>query len=175
MSDRVPAGENATAMDTTSTKPGFSRVLMAVSDARQAGQVAEMARRVGASEVRVLHLNLREVMHGRRFPIETDDEAAYVVEAAVFELRMAGIGASGVVGHALLGKAAEAIVADATAWGADLIVVGAPHRNEVATRLFGSVSLSVLQRAQCPVLIAPPAASEYKAPVPEEQYAGVRS
>lgn len=175
MSDRVPAGENVTAIDTTTTKPGFSRVLIAIGDARQAGQVTEMARRVGASEVRVLHLNLREVMHGRRFPMETDDEAAYVVEAAVFELRMAGIGGSGVVGHALLGKAAEAIVGDATAWGADLIVLGAPHRGEFATRLFGSVSLSVLQRAQCPVVIAPPAAREYKTPVPEVQYAGVRS
>jgi nucleotide-binding universal stress UspA family protein len=175
MSDRVPTGENVTAIDTTSTKPGFSRVLIAIEDARQAGQVAEMARRVGASEVRVLHLNLREVMHGRRFPMETDDEAAYVVEAAVFELRMAGIAASGVVGHALLGKGAEAIVGDATAWGADLIVLGAPHRGEFATRLFGSVSLSVLQRARWPVLIAPQAARGYKAPVPEVQYAGVRS
>lgn len=175
MSDKGPLGKSGPAMDTTSTKPDFSRVLIAVGDARQAGQAAEMARRVGASEVRVLHLNLREVMHGRRFPIETDDEASYVVEAAVFELRMAGIGACGVVGHTLLGRAAEAILADAEAWGADLIVVGAPHRGELATRLFGSVSLRVIQQAQCPVLIAPPAASEPKAPITEEQYAGSRS
>jgi hypothetical protein len=67
---------------------------------------------------------------------------------------MAGIRASGQVRHALVDKAAEAIVADAIEWGADLIVLGRPRRGELAARIFGSVTLRVLQHAPCPVLVA---------------------
>jgi hypothetical protein len=67
---------------------------------------------------------------------------------------MAGIAASGQVRHALVDKAAEAIIAEAIEWGADLIVLGFPRRGEFATRLFGSVTLRLLQHAPCPVLVA---------------------
>ena len=108
-------------------------------------------------EARVLHLNLRESYGGRRFPLETDAAASYAAEAAVFELGMAGMTASGQVGHAMIGKAAEAITAEANGWGADLIILGPSRRGEYATRLFGSVTLHVLQHAPCPVLVASPA------------------
>jgi nucleotide-binding universal stress UspA family protein len=176
ISDNGSVGEKVPAPDTTtSTKPVFSRVLISVGDASQAEQVVELARRVGASEARVLHLNLRENIGGRRFAIETEADASYAVEAAIFELRMAGIGASGEIHHVLVGKAAAAIVAEATAWGADLIVLGAPRRGEFATRLFGGVTLRVLQHAQCPVIVASSAVGEPKAPAAAEQYASTRS
>jgi nucleotide-binding universal stress UspA family protein len=57
----------------------------------------------------------------------------------------------------MIGKAAEAITAEATKWGADLIILGPAHRGEFATRLRGSVTLQVLQHAPCPVLVASPA------------------
>jgi nucleotide-binding universal stress UspA family protein len=176
MSERVPAGENVTASNgATSTEPTFRRVLIPVLDASQADNLVELARRVGATEARVLHLNLRESIAGRQFPIETAADASYVVEAAVFELRMAGIGASGQIGYVLVGKAGEAIVEEASKWGADLIVLGVPRRAEFATRLFGSVTLRVLQHAQCPVLVASSARSEHVSPVAEEQLTGTRS
>ncbi len=176
ISDRSPAGEKVTATDTTtSTKAVFRRVLIPVGDASQAQQVVELARRVGASEARVLHLSLRENIGGRRFAIETEADASYAVEATIFELRMAGIGASGEIHHVLVGKAAEAIVAEAAEWGADLIVLGAPRRGEFATRLFSSVTLRVLQHAQCPVLVASSAATEHETPAADEQYAGTRA
>jgi nucleotide-binding universal stress UspA family protein len=153
--DMVPVSDRAPASDTdTMTQPVFRRVLVPVEDASQMEHVVELARRAGVSEARVLHLNLRESIGGRRFALETDSSASRVVEAAVFELRMAGIGASGQVRHALVDRAAEAIVAEATEWGADLIVLGFPRRSEFATRLFGSVTLRVLQNAPCPVLVA---------------------
>ena len=139
------------------TQPAYQRVLIAVADAGQVGPVVELARQSGVGEARVLHLNLRESYGGRRFPLETDATASYAAEAAVFELRMAGMGASGLVRHALIGKAAEAITAEATEWGADLIILGPPRRGELASRLLGSVTLSVLQHAPCPVLVASPA------------------
>src|SRR5216683_1503632 len=153
--DRMHVGEKVPASDTkTRTEPIFRRVLVAVEDASQVKQVVELARGAGASEARVLHLNLRESIGGRRYALESDSAAVYAVEATVFELSMAGIGASGQVRHALVDRAAEAIVAEAIEWGADLIVLGFPRRGELATRLFGSVTLRVLQHAPCPVLVA---------------------
>jgi nucleotide-binding universal stress UspA family protein len=108
------------------------------------------------SEAHVLHLNLRESYGGRRFALETDSTASRVVEATVFELRMAGINATGQVRPALIDRAADEIIAEATEWGADLIVLGFPRRGGLTTRLFGSVTLSVLQHAPCPVLVASP-------------------
>jgi len=155
LGDRMPAVETVLASDTdTSTQPVFRRVLVPVEDETQAVHAAELARRAGASEARVLHLNLREIIGGRRFDLESESAASSVVEATVFELRMAGIGTSGQVRHALVGRAAEAIVAEANEWGADLIVLGFPRRSLFATRLFGSVTLQVLQHAPCPVLLA---------------------
>jgi len=114
----------------TTTPPLYQRVLIAVADADQVGPVAELARRAGVREARVLHLNLRESYGGRRFPLETDAAASY---------------------------AAEAITAEAAEWGADLIILGPARRGEFATRLRGSVTLQVLRHAPCPVLVASPA------------------
>jgi len=137
----------------TTTRRALKRALVPVADASHAEQVAELARRAGVSEARVLHLNLRESIGGRRFPLETDSSASGIAESAALELRMAGIAASGEVREAIIDRAAEAIIAEATEWDADLIVLGPPRRRELATRLFGSVTLRVLQHAPCPVLV----------------------
>ena len=161
MTSKMPVDEKVLAADTqTTTQPAYPRVLIAVADASQVGPVVELARRAGVGQARVLHLNLRESYGGRRFPLETDATASYAAEAAVFELRMAGLAASGLVRHALIGKAAEAITAEATEWGADLIILGPSRRGELASRLLGSVTLNVLQHASCPVLVASPADSD---------------
>ena len=72
-------------------------MLIPIQDAAQAEHAVEMARRAGASEALVLHLNLRESYGGRRFALETDSAAAGVVESTVLELSMAGIKATGQV------------------------------------------------------------------------------
>jgi nucleotide-binding universal stress UspA family protein len=157
MTINMPVDDKVLAADTqTTTQPLYQRVLIAVADAGQVGPLAELARRAGVGEARVLHLNLRESYGGRRFPLETDATASYAAEAAVFELRMAGIAASGHVRHAVIDKAAEAITAEAAEWGADLIILGPSRRGGFATRLFGSVTQRVLQNAPCPVLVASP-------------------
>jgi hypothetical protein len=138
----------------------FKRVLIPVLDPSKVHGAIELARLAGATEARVLHLSLQEYAGGRRFPIETESSASYVVEATIFELQMAGFGASGAVRRAPVDRAAEAIVAEAAEWGADLIVLGHSRRGKLATRLFGSVTLSVLQHAPCAVLIADAAAND---------------
>jgi nucleotide-binding universal stress UspA family protein len=151
---KVPAGDRAPASDTdTSTKTDFPRVLVAIKDESQIEHAVELARRAGATEARILHLNLRESFGGRRYPLETESSAASLVETAVLEFRVAGIMATGQVRHALVDRVAQAIAADASEWGADLIVLGIPRRRRLATRLFGSVALRVQQQAPCPVLV----------------------
>jgi nucleotide-binding universal stress UspA family protein len=155
--DTRPVTGTRPASDTgTTTPPAYRRVLIPIQDAAQAEHAVELARRAGASEALVLHLNLRESYGGRRFALETDSAAAGVVESTVLELSMAGIKATGKVRPALIDRAADEITADATECGADLIVLGFPRRGGLTTRLFGSVTLSVLQHASCPVLVASP-------------------
>jgi nucleotide-binding universal stress UspA family protein len=161
MAIKMPVDHETLADETeTSTQPLNQRVLIAVADASQVGPMVELARRAGVREARVMHLNLRESYGGRRFPLETDAAASYAAEAAVFELRMAGIAASGLIAHAVIDKAADAITDEAAEWGADMIILGPSRRGEVATRLFGSVTLHVLQHAPCPVLVAAPASKD---------------
>ena len=158
MTSKMPVDDKVLAGDAHTTTPtAYKRALIAVADASQVGPLVELARRSGVGEARVLHLNLRESYGGRRFPLETDATASYAAEAAVFELRMAGMAASGVIRHALIGKAAEAITAEATEWGADLIILGPARRGDLASRLRGSETLNVLKHAPCPVLVAAPA------------------
>jgi hypothetical protein len=129
MTINMPVDDKALAADSQTTTPTlYQRVLIAVADAGQVGPVVELARRAGVGEARVLHLNLRESYRGRRFPLETDAAASYAAEAAVFELRMAGIAAS-----------------------------GPARRSDFVTRLFGSVAQRVIKHAPCPVLVAAPA------------------
>ncbi len=53
----------------------------------------------------------------------------------------------------LQGRPASAIVAEATAWDADLIVVGSRGRGVWRSMLLGSVSAEVVDHAPCPVLV----------------------
>jgi nucleotide-binding universal stress UspA family protein len=57
-------------------------------------------------------------------------------------------------GVLLRGIPAESIVAEATAWRADLIVVGSRGRGALRSTLFGSVSEQVIDRSRIPVLVA---------------------
>ena len=62
---------------------------------------------------------------------------------------------AGNVRHAIVDRVAEAILGEAEAFDADLIVLGRPRRGELATRLLGSVTMRVLRRSSCPVIVAP--------------------
>jgi nucleotide-binding universal stress UspA family protein len=135
----------------------FARILIAIDDVGQIRGTLDLVKDVavpGKSQVRALHLRLREVAGFRWYSRETSSEASFVAEAATFELRMAGLAAGGGVRYAAVDRAAEAILAEAKAFGADLIVLGRPARGELLTRLLGSVTLRVTQRSSCPVLVA---------------------
>jgi nucleotide-binding universal stress UspA family protein len=135
----------------------FARILVAIDDFSQSQAVLDLAKGAateGVSEERALHLRVREVSGFRWYSRETKKEASFVADAATFELRMAGLAAGAGVRYVAVDRVAEAILAEAEDFGADLIVLGRPRRGEVLTRMFGSVTLRVIRRSRCPVLVA---------------------
>jgi nucleotide-binding universal stress UspA family protein len=137
----------------------FARILVAIDDFGQSRDVLDLVRSAateGTTQVRALHLRTREVSGYSWYARESKAQAEFVADAATFELRMAGLAAGGGVRYAAVDRVAEAILAEAKAFDADLIVLGRARRGEVLTRLLGSVTLRVFRRAECPVLIAGP-------------------
>ena len=136
----------------------FARILVAIDDFSQSDPVLDLVKDVaagGATEVRALHLQVRELSGYKWYSPETRDQASFVAEAATFELRMAGLAAGGTVRFAAVDRVAQAILREAKAFDAQLIVLGRPRRGEVLARLFGSVTQRVIQRSSCPVIVAP--------------------
>jgi nucleotide-binding universal stress UspA family protein len=135
----------------------FARILVAIDDFSQSQAVLDLVKDAateGVSEVRALHLRVREVSGFGWYSRETPKDASFVADATTFELRMAGLAAGRSVRYVAVDRVAEAIIAEAGAFDADLIVLGRPRRGELLTRLFGSVTLRVIRRSSCPVLVA---------------------
>ena len=142
----------------------FARILLAIDDVNDCQAALDLVTNVaaeGAAEVRALHLRVRELSGYKWYSPESRDQASLVAEAATFELRMVGLAAGGTVRHVPVDRVAQAILAEAKAFDAQLIVLGSPRRGEVLARLFGSITHRVIQRSRCPVIVAPrrPAAS----------------
>jgi nucleotide-binding universal stress UspA family protein len=136
----------------------FARILVAIDHFDQSDTVLDLVKEVataGTTEVRALHLQVRELSGYKWYSPETRDQAAFVAEAATFELRMAGLAVGGTVRFAAVDRVAQAILREAKAFDAQLIVLGSPRRGEVLARLFGSVTHRVIQRSRCPVIVAP--------------------
>jgi nucleotide-binding universal stress UspA family protein len=135
----------------------FSRIVVAVEAPGQSQPALDLVRQLateGVTKVQVLHLRERELSGYSWYSRESGPEASYVTDAAIFELRLAGIAAGGNVRSAYVDRVAEAILAEAKAFEADLIVLGRPRRGELASRLLGSVTMRVLRRSSCPVIVA---------------------
>jgi nucleotide-binding universal stress UspA family protein len=146
----------------------FARIMVAVQAPGQSQDALDLVMQVatpGVTQVQVLHLRERELSGNGWYARESKDEASYVADGAIFELRMAGIAAGGNVRYAIVDRVAEAILREARAFDADLIVLGRPHRGELATRLLGGVTMRVLRRSACPVIVAPRRARDRRQPV----------
>ncbi len=120
----------------------FSRILVAIDEPGQRDVALDLVR------------HERELSGYAWYSRENRDQASFVAEAAVFELRMEGFWAGGGYRHAVVDRVAEAILDEAKEFDADLIVLGKPRRGEFKTRLFGSVSVRVIRRSTCPVIVA---------------------
>jgi nucleotide-binding universal stress UspA family protein len=145
---------------------GWRRILLAI-DASSARYGAEAVASALAHEmqalIRVVHVTERELYGGRVFAIESADEAARLVEEALFDLRMAGVGTSGSTTAVVVGRAADCIVEAARSWEADLIVLGAGRSRSPVQILRGRTRQKVIDRSGIPVLVVPttPRPEEY--------------
>jgi len=136
----------------------FARILIAIDDFGQSQAVLNLVKGVateGTTEVHALHCRLRELSGYSWYARESRNDADFQAEASVFDLRMAGLAAGAEVRYAYVDRVAEAILDEAARFDADLIVLGPPRRRELAARMFGSVVQRVIQRSQCPVIVAP--------------------
>ena len=147
----------------------FSRILVAIGEPDQRDDAHDLVRQVateGLSEVRVLHLRERELSGYAWYSRENKDDASFAAESAIFDLRMEGFAAGGGMRQAIVDRIAEGILDEARAFDADLIVLGKPRRGELKTRLLGSVTMRVLRRSACPVIVAARRAKEGQSPIP---------
>ena len=83
--------------------------------------------------------------------LETDEQARALVDAAVTQLKDAGIDASGQVGEGI-GSTARELLDIAQAYRATLIIVG-DRNSRVTDLLLGGVAHRIVHLAECPVLL----------------------
>ena len=133
------------------------RVLAAIDQREIRHSVIESASRLARQSIAAV-----AVFHGIEFvgrgcaaPLETRQEGQLVVEEAVFDLRMAGVGATGSVRPCFNRDVGRMILEEAERWRADLIVVGG-RRGRGPGRVLGRGTRErVLRRSPIPVVVAP--------------------
>jgi nucleotide-binding universal stress UspA family protein len=122
---------------------------------RAAAAAASLARRYGARLI-VVHAYLRVPSYDEdsgddQILYSTLDEALALVRGTAARLRELGV--AEVCTDVMAGPADEVILHLAEIYGPDLLVIGARGRSPWLGLTLGSVSLTVTQRATCPVLV----------------------
>jgi nucleotide-binding universal stress UspA family protein len=145
----------------------WDRLLLAI-DQYETGQAALgfTAGLAGATETDVRVLHVREIPKAARVPpLESPAEAETLVNDAVCDLRLAGVGAEGRFCSAPVGDVAQIIVEESMQWVCDAIVLGT-RRLHGLERLSGHGTRErVLRLSHLPVIAAPtPFLSESRLP-----------
>lgn len=134
----------------------IQKILLAIDTSEHAKVAVTLAAEIASmcgAEVTVLHV--REWLLGARGPLdEGAREAEALVEAALDDLKHAGVTAHGDVQGGYFGHVARRIVAAAEESGVDLIILGARGVSDLANILLGDVVHKVLQLSNAPVLVA---------------------
>jgi nucleotide-binding universal stress UspA family protein len=136
----------------------IARILLAVEAVPQSqeviGTAVKLARR---SQAAVVVLSVRERDFGRGFvwDVRPPGEIAETVGRAVFQLRRAGVDASGLIRTARSGRVADEIVHAAHELQVSEIVIGASRRSWLGRLLMGSIAPRVLRLSDLPVLTVP--------------------
>lgn len=110
------------------------------------------------SKVVVVHVTELEVGRGGEHPIAVDEgDILTKIKTQVADLNAAGVPAELTMRAVSLGGPAHVIAEAAKSVGADLIVVGSRGHSPLGAFVLGSVPVRLLQIANCPVLVVPPA------------------
>ena len=132
----------------------FNRLLFAL-DQFDSGQTAlrfttELAMISGA-DVRVFHA--RELSRFTRVPpIERPADAQLLVEEAVLQLRIAGIGAEGLTVSVLEDQVANRVVQESVEWHCDAIILGSRRLRGISRLAGWKVRERVLRYSPLPVI-----------------------
>jgi nucleotide-binding universal stress UspA family protein len=135
----------------------FERILVAVDGSTRSettvAMAVDLARRYDSS-VAVLHVREYERYEGSDVDMGPPIPADRLVHDVVERFRAAGVeDPRGEVRRTTSGNTPEQIVEAASAFGADLIVMGSRGMSEWKSLLLGGVANKVVQDATCPVLL----------------------
>jgi nucleotide-binding universal stress UspA family protein len=143
--------------------PSLQRILIPVRSAAESAEALDVATRMCGSTInsvlRLLHIRIYDLPMPRcpgRFYPETSAEAAALLDEALLIVWGGGAQATTAVMDAPRGEVAAAIVRQASAWRADVIVLTRRTRPAISRLLLGSVADQVMRRATCPVLTVHP-------------------
>jgi nucleotide-binding universal stress UspA family protein len=143
--------------------PSCRRILIPVRSPGESAEALAAAARVCGSTVdgvlRLFHIRIYDPpmpkCPGRFYP-ETVAEARALVDEALLIVWGSGAQATTAVMDAPRGEVAAAIVQQASAWRADVIVLTRRPRPAISRALLGSVADQVMRTATCPVLTVHP-------------------
>lgn len=132
----------------------FDRILVPTDFSPSAAEALRIAREgFPEAEISLLHvLEPRQVASALKSPVHSADDRQALV-AGVLE-RLTAIARPDELCDVAIGTPYEKILARASEWGADLIVMGTHGRTGLAHLLVGSVAEAVVRHARLPVLIA---------------------
>jgi nucleotide-binding universal stress UspA family protein len=134
----------------------INKILLAVDGSQPAERAVpvacELAQKFGA-EVLVFHVRPTGVGRAAAFELESDDEAANLIDRVAKWLKDQGVSARGEVVTAVHGQEAREILDAVKTEDVDLIVMGSRGLGDLAGLLVGSVAHKVLHLADRPVLI----------------------
>jgi nucleotide-binding universal stress UspA family protein len=144
-------------------KPSFRRILIPVRSPGESAEALAVAARFCSSTIngvlRLIHIRIYDPPMPRcpgRFYAETAAEAAALLDESLLIVWGSGAQATTAAKDAPRGEVAAAIVQQAAAWRADVIVLTRRRRPAISRMVLGSVADEVMRTATCPVLTVHP-------------------
>lgn len=137
----------------------FETVVWATDGSPAADRALPFAKRLVASNGRLVVVHVRELLVGRAGgqPVYADaDDVEDRIRGQVEALREDGLDVTLKFHTTFDANAADAICKEASSFDADAIVVASRGRGPLASAVLGSVTQSLLHKATCPVLAVPP-------------------
>ncbi len=141
----------------------YQRILVATDGSATARQAVDEAIRFASeqkAQLRVIHIVDENVIYWSADGVILDSvfetlrrSGQAILDEAVALAASAGVQAQTVLQETVGKRVPEVIIAEATAWPADLLVVGSHGRSGVGHLLLGSVSQAVVRLAPVPVLL----------------------
>jgi nucleotide-binding universal stress UspA family protein len=143
--------------------PSCRRILIPVRSPCESAEALAVAARVCGSTIngvlRLLHVRIYDPPMPRcpgRFYPESVAEAEALLDDALLIVWGGGAQATAAVVDAPRGEVAAAIVQQASAWRADVLVLTRRPRPAISRLVLGSVADQVMRKASCPVLAVHP-------------------